>query len=59
MATQLPVEEDFVAQTAAAEAIDPFADKNKRPAWWPEDYEGHWDESQGRWVEPEADKPAE
>lgn len=33
---------------------DAFADKDKRPDWWPEGY-GSWDEALGRWVEPAAD----
>ena len=52
MATQLPADKEFAAQKAAAEASDPYTDKNNRPSWWPEDFPGSWDEGKGRWVEP-------
>jgi hypothetical protein len=36
--------------------IDPaLLDKNTRPKWWPEDYQGYWDEDKQQWIHPPAD----
>ena len=53
MATEAQTDAEFEAQKAAAEAVDPYTDKNNPPSWWPADFEGKWDEASGRWVEPE------
>jgi len=51
-------EDDFIKEMKDAEAAGPYADKNKRPDWWPEDY-GHFDDVVGRWVEPDLDGDGE
>ena len=35
--------------------VDPMRNKEERPSWWPEDYEGYWSDIKGMWVEPDAD----